>query len=137
MNETEMWKVMHRREDELADRWYKPAGIGLLAGIIGTAIAVSNHPTPTWALVVSVIGWVVCVGSFAIAMGTGYRDGSRLESYVNSLPDDDGDVEDYPEDFDDDDFPDDDEPTPSTPAKPAPPAVGNLLSSLRQQGGVH
>lgn len=135
MNETEMWKVMHRREDELADRWYKPAGIGLLAGIIGTAIAVSNHPTPTWALAMSVIGWVVCVGSFAIAMGTGYRDGNRLESYVNSLPDDDGDVEDYPEDFDDEDefeYPAVN-PTPSSPAPSVQPAAGNLLSSLRQQ----
>lgn len=133
MNETEMWKVMHRREDELADRWYKPAGIGLLAGIIGTAIAVSNHPTPTWALAMSVIGWVVCVGSFAIAMGTGYRDGNRLEAYVNSLPDDD-------DDDDDDDFEDDEDyteypvsETPSAPAQPMPPASGGLLSSLRQQ----
>lgn len=138
MNESEVWKVMHQREDELADRWYKPAGIGLLAGIIGTAIAVSNHPTPMWALVMSVIGWVVCVGSFAIAMGTGYRDGNRLESYVNSLPDDDGDVEDYPdEDFDDEDEFEYVEPTvqhtPSAPAAPAPPTGGNLLSSLRQQ----
>lgn len=124
MNEAEMWKVMHRREDELADRWYKPAGIGLLAGIIGTAIAVSNHPTPTWALAMAVIGWVVCVGSFAIAMGTGYRDGNRLESY----PD---------EDFDDEDEFEYVEPTvqhtPSAPAAPAPPTGGNLLSSLRQQ----
>lgn len=134
MNESEVWKVMHQREDELADRWYKPAGIGLLAGIIGTAIAVSNHPTPTWALAMSVIGWVVCVGSFAIAMGTGYRDGNRLESYVNS-------VRDYPDD-DDDELDDDEdefeypavEPAPSAPVQPTQPASdGNLLSSLRQQ----
>ncbi|WP_100485827.1 hypothetical protein [Mycobacteroides abscessus] len=134
--EEEMWKAMHQREDELADRWYKPAGIGLLAGIIGTAIAVSNHPTPTWAVVVAGLGWLVCVGSFAIAMGTGYRDGNRLEAHVNSMAD-------YPDDdFDDDDELDDDEefsypavtePV-SVPAQPAPPAAGgSLLSSLRQQ----
>ncbi|SKF72792.1 Uncharacterised protein [Mycobacteroides abscessus subsp. abscessus] len=127
MNETEMWKVMHRREDELADRWYKPAGIGLLAGIIGTAIAVSNHPTPTWALAMAVIGWVVCVGSFAIAMGTGYRDGNRLESYVDS-------VRDHPDDDDEDEFEYPAvEPAPSAPAPPVQPAAGGLLSSLRQQ----
>lgn len=135
--EEEMWRVMHQREDELADRWYKPAGLGLLVGVIGTAIAVSNHPTPTWALIAAAAGWLVCIGSFAIAMATGYRDGSRLESYVNST----SSVEDYPEgDFDDDDelgdeefsYPAVTEPAPA-PAQPAPPASGGLLSSLRQQ----
>lgn len=136
--EEDMWKAMHRREDELADKWYKPAGIGLLVGIIGTAIALSNHPTPTWALIAAAAGWLVCIGSFAIAMGTGYRDGSHLEAHVNSS----SAVEDYPEDDDDfDEELDDDEgfeypavtePV-SAPAQPAPPAGGGLLSSLRQQ----
>lgn len=136
--EEDMWKVMHAREDELADKWYKPAGLGLLAGIIGTAIAVSNHPTPTWAVVMAGLGWLVCVGSFAIAMATGYRDGSRLEAHVNST----SLVEDYPDDDFDDELDDDEEgfeypaitePTPA-PTAPAPPAAGgSLLSSLRQQ----
>lgn len=131
--EDEAWQFLTERNDQRADRWYKPAGIGLLAGIIGGAIALSNHPTPTWALVMSVIGWVVCVVSFVIPMSAAYGEGNRLEAHINSLPDDDDDVEDYPEDFDDDDFPDD-EPTPSTPAPSAPPASGgSLLSSLRQQ----
>lgn len=140
--EDEMWRVMHAREDELAEKWYKPAGVGLLVGIIGTAIAVSNHPTPTWSLIAAAAGWLVCVGSFAIAMGTGYRDGSRLERHVNSMVD-------YPvDDFDDDELDEDElpeedmsflhrvtDPAPA-PVAPAPPASGgSLLSSLRQQGG--
>lgn len=135
--EEEMWRVMHAREDELADKWYKPAGLGLLAGIIGTVIAVSNHPTPTWAVVMAGLGWLVCIGSFAVAMATGYRDGSRLEHHVNST----NAVADYPDDDFDDELDDDEEfsypavtePV-SAPAQPAPPAMGgNLLSSLRQQ----
>ncbi|SLF09259.1 hypothetical protein [Mycobacteroides abscessus] len=132
--EKEMWRVMHAREDELADRWYKPAGIGLLVGIVATAIAVSNHPTPTWAVVMAVVGGLVCLGSFAIPMSIGYKEGNRLEEYVNSLPDND-DVEDYPDDeLDDEDFeyPAAVEP-PQAPSVPVPPASGGLLSSLRQQ----
>ncbi|WP_100458659.1 hypothetical protein [Mycobacteroides abscessus] len=136
--EEDMWKVMHQREDELADKWFKPAGIGLLAGIIGTAIAVSNHPTPSWAVAVAAIGWLACIGSFAVAMGTGYRDGNRLERHINSMVD-------YPDDFDED-YEDDEldeadvdffhkvtDPAPA-PVQPAPSAGGSLLSSLRQQG---
>lgn len=140
--EEDMWKVMHAREDELAEKWYKPAGIGLLVGVIGTAIALSNHPTPTWALIAAAAGWLVCIGSFAIAMATGYRDGSRLEAHVSST----SSVEDYlDDDFEDEDELDDDEEFSypavteplSAPAQPAPPAAGgSLLSSLRQQGGV-
>ncbi|WP_457125840.1 hypothetical protein [Mycobacteroides abscessus] len=133
--EEEMWKVLNQRADQQADRWFKPAGIGLLAGVIGTAIAVSNHPTPTWSLIMAIVGGLVCVGSFVIPMSGAYRDGSRLEEYVSA-------VADYP---DDDDFDDDDElgdeefsypavtePV-SAPAAPATPASGGLLSSLRQQ----
>ncbi|SKG53767.1 Uncharacterised protein [Mycobacteroides abscessus subsp. massiliense] len=137
--EEEMWRVMHAREDELADRWYKPAGIGLLTGIIGTAIAVSNTPTPTWSVVMAAVGGLVCLGSFAIPMSIGYKEGNRLERYVNST----SSVEDYPDDDFDDELDDDEEgfeypaitePTPSAPAPSAPPAgSGNLLSSLRQQ----
>lgn len=133
----EAWQFLTERNDQRADRWYKPAGIGLLVGIIGGAIAISNHPTPTWAVVASVIGWIVCVVSFAIPMSAAYGEGNRLEAHINSLPDDDGDVEDYPyEDFDDEDEFEYVEPTVQptpTPAPSAPPAGGNLLSSLRQQ----
>ncbi|WP_100485871.1 hypothetical protein [Mycobacteroides abscessus] len=133
--EEEMWKVLNQRADQQADRWFKPAGVGLLTGVIGTAIAVSNHPTPTWAVVMAGLGWLLCVGSFAIPMSGAYRDGNRLEEYVNA-------VEDYPEgDFDDDDElgtrtprrPAVTEPAQS-PVTPAPSAGGGLLSSLRQQG---
>ncbi|WP_255783839.1 hypothetical protein [Mycobacteroides abscessus] len=134
-DEEMMWKVMNQRSDELADRWYKPAGIGLLVGIIGTAIAVSNTPTPTWAVVMAVVGGLVCLGSFAIPMSTVYKEGNRLEAHVNST----SSVEDYPDDEDDDELDDEDEypavtepvsaPAPSTP----PASGGNLLSSLRQQ----
>lgn len=138
--EQEMWRVLNQRADQQADRWFKPAGLGLLAGIIGTAISVSNHPTPTWSLVVAGLGWLLCVGSFVIPMSGAYRDGNRLESYVNST----SSIEDYSDDdFDDDDELDDDEefsypaatdPAPA-PVAPAPPAAGgSLLSSLRQQG---
>ncbi|RIS84040.1 hypothetical protein [Mycobacteroides abscessus] len=134
--EEEMWKVLNQRADQQADRWFKPAGIGLLAGVIGTAIAVSNHPPPTWAVVMAGLGWLVCLVSFAIPMSGAYRDGNRLEAYVNSMAD-------YPDDdFDDDDELDDDEefsyPAVTEPAQspvtPAPSAGGGLLSSLRQQG---
>ncbi|MDO3144236.1 hypothetical protein [Mycobacteroides abscessus] len=131
-DEEMMWKVMNQRSDDLADRWYKPAGIGLLVGIIGTAIAVSNHPTPTWAVAVAAVGGLVCLGSCAIPMSTVYKEGNRLEQHVNSMAD-------YPEDFDDDEDFDEDEDYPhavepvSAPAQPAPPAGGSLLSSLRQQ----
>ncbi|PVB11769.1 hypothetical protein [Mycobacteroides abscessus] len=132
--EEEMWKVLNQRADQQADRWFKPAGVGLLTGVIGTAIAVSNHPTPTWAVVMAGLGWLLCVGSFAIPMSGAYRDGNRLEEYVNA-------VEDYPEgDFDDDDELGDEEfsyPAVTEPAQspvaPVPPAAGSLLSSLRQQ----
>ncbi|MBN7483193.1 hypothetical protein [Mycobacteroides abscessus] len=137
--EEEMWKVMNQRSDELADRWYKPAGIGLLVGIIGGAIAVSNHPTPTWSVVMAVVGGLVCVGSFVIPMSTVYKEGNRLEAYINST----NAVAHYTDEFDDDDELDDGEefsypaitePTPSAPIQPAPAASGgNLLSSLRQQ----
>ncbi|SKR18771.1 Uncharacterised protein [Mycobacteroides abscessus subsp. abscessus] len=134
--EEEMWRVMHAREDELADKWYKPAGIGLLAGIIGAAIAVSNHPTPTWSVVMAAVGGLVCLVSFVIPMSIGYKEGNRLEAHVNSSR-----VEDYPDDdFEDDELDDEEfsypavtEPV-SAPAQPAPPAAGgSLLSSLRQQ----
>lgn len=136
-DEEMMWRVMDQRSDQLADRWYKPAGIGLLMGIIGTAIAVSNHPTPTWSVVMAAVGGLVCLGSFAIPMSTVYKEGNRLEAYVNST----SSVEDYPDDdFDDDDdeefsYPAVTDPAPSAPAPSAPSASGgSLLSSLRQQG---
>lgn len=135
-DEEMMWKVMNQRSDDLADRWYRPAGVGLLVGIIGTVIAVSNSPTPTWAVGVAALGWLVGIGSFIIPMSTVYKEGNRLEQYVSST----SSVEDYPEDFDDDDELDEDEypavtepvsaPAPSTP----PAGGGSLLSSLRQQG---
>lgn len=136
--EEEMWKVLNQRADQQADRWFKPAGLGLLAGVIGTAIAVSNHPTPTWSLIMAVVGGLVCLGSFAIPMSGAYRDGNRLEAYVNSS----SSVEDYPYDDFDDELDDDEEfsypaatdPAPA-PVAPAPPAAGgSLLSSLRQRG---
>ncbi|MBN7375688.1 hypothetical protein I3U60_05255 [Mycobacteroides abscessus subsp. massiliense] len=138
--EEEMWRVLNARADQQADKWYKPAGVGLLTGVIGTAIAVSNHPTPTWAVVMAGLGGLVCFVSFAIPMSGAYRDGNRLESYVNST----SSVEDYPDDDFDDELDDDEgfeypaitEPTPSAPVAPAPPASGSLLSSLRQQGGA-
>lgn len=137
--EEEMWKVMHAREDELAEKWYKPAGIGLLMGIIGTAIAVSNTPTPTWAVAMAVIGGLGCLVSFVIPMSIGYKEGNRLEEYVNSLPVHD-ELDDDDDDYEDDELPEDDmeflrkaaDPSPA-PAPSAPPAGGNLLSSLRQQ----
>ncbi|MBL3752688.1 hypothetical protein [Mycobacteroides abscessus] len=131
--EDEVWRVLTQRTDQQADRWFKPAGLGLLAGVLGTAIAVSNHPTPTWAAVMAVVGWLVCIVSFVIPMSGAYRDGNRLEEYVRA-------VEDYrDDDFEDDDFEDEDgeldEQPVQAPAPSAPPTGGgSLLSSLRQQG---
>ncbi|MBN7561422.1 hypothetical protein [Mycobacteroides abscessus] len=75
------------------------------------------------------------------------RDARAAIREVRSETDDgDREVLDYPEDFDDEDDELDEEdmdflrkatdPLPSAPAPSAPPAGGNLLSSLRQQGGV-
>ncbi|SIA12240.1 Uncharacterised protein [Mycobacteroides abscessus subsp. abscessus] len=130
--EEEMWRVLNARADQQAEKWYKPAGIGLLTGVIGAAIALSNHPTPTWSVVMAAVGCLVCVVSFAIPMSTAYKEGNRLESYVNST----SSVENYPDDFDDDedeDFEYPADPVPA-PAPSAPPVSGGLLSSLRQQG---
>lgn len=70
---------------------------------------------------------------------------AELEArYPDRFGDDDDDVEDYPEDFDDELDEADMEflrkatdPAPSASVQPAPPAGGgNLLSSLRNQGGA-
>lgn len=130
----EVARALDKRYDKHADR-YGPIGfVGLVAGIIGTGVALSNHPAPAWAAVVAVVGWLVCVGSFVFAIGASRRDTLRVMDHF------DRDVQDYDDWADDDDFEDEDDEDPravepvQAPAAPAPPAAGNLLSSLRQQG---
>ncbi|KRQ26391.1 hypothetical protein AOT83_19195 [Mycobacteroides sp. H001] len=135
----EVARALDKRYDQHADR-YGPIGfVGLVAGIIGTGVALSNHPAPTWSVAAAVIGWLVCVGSFVVAIGASRRDTVAVMGRY------DRPVQDYDDWADDDDFADEDfekdeegeypravEP-PQSPITPAPPAAGNLLSSLRQQ----
>lgn len=129
----EVARALDKRYDKHADR-YGPIGfVGLVAGIVGTGVALSNHPAPAWAAVVAVVGWLVCVGSFVFAIGASRRDTVRVMDHF------DRDVQDYDDWADDDDFEDEDDEDPraveppQSPITPAPPAAGNLLSSLRQQ----
>ncbi|MDO3019361.1 MULTISPECIES: hypothetical protein [Mycobacteroides] len=134
----EVARALDKRYDQHADR-YGPIGfVGLVAGIIGTGVALSNHPAPTWSVIAAAVGWLALVGSFVVAIGAGHRDTvAVMDRY-------DRPVQDYDDWAEDDDELDDDEgfeypaatdPAPSGPAQPAPPAGGGLLSSLRQQGG--
>ncbi|ANO18561.1 Uncharacterised protein [Mycobacteroides abscessus subsp. abscessus] len=141
----EVARALDKRYDQHADRWWPLGFGGLLAGIIGTGVALSNHPVPTWSVIAAVVGWLALVTSFVFAIGAGHRDTARVMNHF------DRDVQDYDEwaddddelDDDDDDYADDEgfeypaitEPTPA-PAAPAAPASGGLLSSLRQQGGA-
>ncbi|MBF9327929.1 MULTISPECIES: hypothetical protein [Mycobacteroides] len=131
----EVARALDKRYDAHADR-YGPIGfVGLVAGIIGTGVALSNHPAPAWAAVVAVVGWLVSVGSFVFAIGASRRDTVRVMDHF------DRDVQDYDDDdFADEDFEKDEEDEypravepPQATITPAPPAAGNLLSSLRQQ----
>ncbi|MBN7385461.1 hypothetical protein [Mycobacteroides abscessus] len=131
----EVARALDKRYDQHADRWWPLGFGGLLAGIIGTGVALSNHPVPTWSVVAAVVGWLALVASFVFAIGAGHRDTVRVMNHF------DRDVQDY-DDWADDDDELDDEDDPRTiadpdpaPAQPAPPAGGSLLSSLRQQGG--
>lgn len=131
----EVARALDKRYDQHADR-YGPIGfVGLVAGIIGTGVALSNHPAPTWSVIAAVVGWLVCVGSFVFAIGASRRDTVKVMDRY------DRPVQDYDEWVDDDDFEDEDDEDPravepvQAPAAPASPAGGgSLLSSLRQQG---
>lgn len=130
----EVARALDKRYDQHADR-YGPIGfVGLVAGIIGTGVALSNHPVPTWSVVAAVVGWLALVASFVFAIGAGHRDTVAVMDHY------DRDVQDYDDWADDDDFEDEDDEDPravesvQAPAAPAPPASGGLLSSLRQQG---
>lgn len=134
----EVARALDKRYDQHADR-YGPIGfVGLLAGIIGTGVAMSNHPAPTWSVVAAVVGWLVCVGSFVFAIGASRRDTVRVMDHF------DRDVQDYDDWSDDDDFDDEDNELDEDPRAVEPPQVtitpapptggGSLLSSLRQQG---
>ncbi|BBZ83309.1 Uncharacterised protein [Mycobacteroides abscessus subsp. abscessus] len=134
----EVARALDKRYDQHADRWWPLGFGGLLSGIVGTGVALSNHPAPTWSVVAAVVGWLALVASFVIAIGAGHRDTVAVMDHY------DRDVQDYDDwaDDDDEDLEDDDEdfeypaaePAP-TPAPPAPSAGGgSLLSSLRQQG---
>lgn len=129
----EVARALDKRYDQHADRWWPLGFGGLLAGIIGTGVALSNHPAPTWAVVTAVVGWLALVASFVFAIGAGHRDTVAVMDHY------DRPVQDYDEwaDHDGEDFEDE---YPRTaverapaPTPPAPPAAGNLLSSLRQQ----
>lgn len=126
----EVARALDRRYDQHADRWWPLGFGGLLAGIVGTGVALSNHPAPTWSVIAAVVGWLALVASFAIAIGAGHRDTvAVMDHYDDWSDDDDEDLEDD-EDFE---YPAV-EPAP-THAPPAPSAGGgSLLSSLRQQG---
>lgn len=131
----EVARALDRRYDQHADRWWPLGFGGLLAGIIGTGVALSNHPAPTWSVVAAVVGWLALVASFVFAIGAGHRDTVAVMDHYESP------VQDYDEWADDDDELDDEDEYPRTaveepqsPAQPAPPAGGgSLLSSLRQQ----
>ncbi|MBN7314123.1 hypothetical protein [Mycobacteroides abscessus] len=134
----EVARALDRRYDQHADRWWPLGFGGLLAGIIGTGVALSNHPAPTWSVIAAVVGWLALVGSFVFAIGGSRRDtvavmdhyDRPVQDYDDWSDDDDEDLEDDDEDFE---YPAV-EPAP-TPAPPAPSAGGgSLLSSLRQQG---
>ncbi|PVB10692.1 hypothetical protein [Mycobacteroides abscessus] len=134
----EVARALDRRYDQHADRWWPLGFGGLLAGIIGTGVALSNHPSPTWSVIAAVVGWLALVASFVFAIGAGHRDTvAVMDRYDRTVQD----YDDWAEDDDDDDYADDEgfeypaitEPV-SAPAQPAPPAGGGLLSSLRQQG---
>ncbi|AMT70560.1 Uncharacterised protein [Mycobacteroides abscessus subsp. abscessus] len=135
----EVARALDKRYDKHADR-YGPIGfVGLVAGIIGTGVALSNHPAPAWAAVVAVVGWLVCVGSFVFAIGASRRDTLRvMDHFDRDVQDYDDWADDDDEDLEDDQLPEEDEypravEPPQATITPAPPAAGNLLSSLRQQ----
>lgn len=132
MGYSEEYREAVESGDRLAAVFAPVAFIGFIAGVIGTGVAVSNHPAPGWAVVMAVGGWLACVGSFILVMGFGYREGTRLDArYAHQHV-----IEDCPDD--DDEWDDDDEPVITPVAAPEPPPAapangGNLLSSLRQQ----
>ncbi|MBN7315091.1 hypothetical protein [Mycobacteroides abscessus] len=129
----EVARALDKRYDQHADRWWPLGFGGLLSGIVGTGVALSNHPAPTWSVVAAVVGWLALVASFVIAIGAGYRDTVAVMDHYDR---DVQDYDDWSDDEDDDlDDEDDEDPRAVEPVQaPAPPAAGNLLSSLRQQG---
>ncbi|WP_157931937.1 hypothetical protein [Mycobacteroides abscessus] len=137
----EVARALDRRYDQHADRWWPLGFGGLLAGIIGTVVALSNHPAPTWSVVAAVVGWLALVASFVFAIGAGHRDTvAVMDRYDRPVQDYDDWADDDDELDGDDDYADDEgfeypavtEPAQS-PVAPVTPAGGGLLSSLRQQ----
>ncbi|MDQ8118549.1 hypothetical protein [Mycobacteroides abscessus] len=107
----------------------------------------SGLPGWIWFLVVpaGLIGVLILV--YKLAEANDDRTISRANARVAELDARPRPVVDYDEwmdDEDDDELPEEDidflrkatDPAPSAPATPAPPAAGNLLSSLRNQGGA-
>lgn len=129
----EVARALDKRYDQHADRWWPLGFGGLLAGIVGTGVALSNDPAPMWSVVAAVVGWLALVGSFAIAIGAGHRDTvAVMDHYESPVQDYDEWADDDGEDFEDEYPRTAVEPAPA-PTPHAPPAGGSLLSSLRQQ----
>ncbi|SKU64789.1 Uncharacterised protein [Mycobacteroides abscessus subsp. massiliense] len=106
----------------------------------------SGLPWWAWILIVPVGLVAALLLAAKVWDGLADRDIERASARLAELEarypdrDDDDDVEDYPEDYDDeldgeDEYPRAAVESVQAPA-PVPPAAGNLLSSLRQQGGA-
>ncbi|SHP92572.1 hypothetical protein [Mycobacteroides abscessus] len=104
-------------------------------------------PWWSWLLIVPAAGIGLLVLGFQALAWNDERTISRAQARVDELdarPRPVVDYDDYEDDDEDDELDEDDmsfldrvtDPTPSAPAAPVQPAAGNLLSSLRQQGGV-
>ncbi|MBV6362760.1 hypothetical protein HZD78_22705 [Mycobacteroides chelonae] len=110
----------------------------------------SGLPWWSWLLIVPVGLVAVGVLGIKLAEANDERTISRAQARVAELDArhrpvvDYDDYDDYEDDDEDDELDEDDmdflhkvtDPAPSSPAQPASPAAGNLLSSLRQQGGA-
>ncbi|QSN22136.1 hypothetical protein I3U41_05870 [Mycobacteroides abscessus subsp. abscessus] len=104
-----------------------------------------NSGLPWWAWTLIVPGGLAAalVLGFKVLEWNDERTISRAQARVDELDARPRPVVDY-DDYEDDDLDEDDmsflhqvtDPAPSAPAAPVQPAAGNLLSSLRQQGGV-